>query len=382
MKAYKFRLNPNKEQARQLDHHLWMEKNLWNEMLAFTKESYANYEKFATKKTLRSFVKESGLYSQAAQELVDRLDGAIWRMIDLRKKGIECGFPRFKSFDRMKSLSYPQSGFSLGKKLKVTPFGEMDIVQHRDIIGTIKTLVIKKDASGKWFACITVDEPEVVKASNGKPRVGIDLGLKTLATISDGKTIKNPRHIKKHAKKLAKLQRNASRKKKGSNNRWKANKLAAVEYEHLKNARKDFLHKETRKLVNSYSFIALEDLSSQEMAEQRFGKSINDAGWGMFASMMRNKAESAGCEVVFVNPKDTTKTCNCCGSKQDMPLEIRTYVCHSCGHTEDRDLNAAKNILARATEGHSENYACGNLISTPSKLMEQVISMKQEAHTL
>lgn len=274
--------------------HLWIEKELWNEMLAFMKESYSVYRRFPTKETLRSFCKNSGLYSQVGQELVERLNNSVWRMAAFRKKGKNCGFPRFKSFDRIKSLNYPQSGFWLEKKLKVTPFGEINIKQHRGVAGTIKTLSLKREASGKWFAVFCATETPSVKASNGGAQVGIDLGLKTLATLSDGTIIKNPRHLWKHEKKLAKLQRLFSMAKRGSKNRRKAKRKIARAYEKVANTRADFLHKTTTSLVNSYSLIAMEKLASREMAEQQFGKSINDAGWRMFANMLRYKAGSAG----------------------------------------------------------------------------------------
>lgn len=374
MKAYKFRIYPSKQQGKQLSHHLWVEKELWNEMLDFTKKTYSDFGKFPTKETLRSFCKNNELYSQVGQELVERLYKSIWRMVKLRKQGKECGFPRFKSFDRVKSLNYPQSGFWLEKKLKVTPFGEINIKQHRLIKGVIKTLSLKREPSGKWFAVFCVEETPTVKATNRGARVGIDLGLKTLATLSDGTIIKNPRHLKKHEEKLAMLQRSLSMAKRGSKNRRKIKRKVAIEYEKVANTRADFLHKTTTSLANSYSLIAMETLASQEMAEQNFGKSINDAGWGMFANMLRYKAESAGCQVVFVNPKNTTQECSRCHKIVKKDLTVRVHDCPSCNLVMDRDLNAAHNILIRATAGHAGSNACGDETT--------VSSVKQEAHIL
>ena len=408
MKAYKFRIYPSKQQEKQISHHLWIEKELWNEMLAFTKKTYSDYGKFPTKETLRSFCKNNVLYSQVGQELVERLSKSIWRMVALKKKGKECGFPRFKSFDRMKSLNYPQSGFRLEKmcilpegnmhrmlnaqafnncraeldkssacgpmlKLKVTPFGEINIKQHRLIKGIIKTLSLKREPSGKWFAVFCVEETPPVKATNGGARVGIDLGLQTLATLSDGTIIKNPRHLKNHEEKLAKLQHRLSMAKRGSKNRRKAKRKVSIAYEKVANIRADFLHKTSSSLVNSYSLIAMEELASREMAEQNFGKSINDAGWGMFANMLRYKAESAGCQVVFVNPKNTTQECSNCHEIAKKDLTIRVHNCPFCNLVMDRDLNAAHNILIRATAGHAGSNACGDV--------SRKTSVKQETHT-
>ncbi len=291
---------------------------------------------------------------------MERLNKSIWRMVALRKKGKECGFPRFKSFDTIKSLHYPQSGFWLGKKLKVTPFGEISIKQHRTIWGIIKTLSLKREPSGKWFAVFCVEETPTITAANHGSRVGIDLGLKTLATLSNGTVIKNPRHLKKHEERIAKVQRLLSRAKRGSKNRQKAKRKVAVAYEKIANTRAGFLHKATILLVKSYSLIAMESLASQEMAEQKFGKSINDAGWGMFANMLRYKAESAGCEVVFVNPENTTQECSRCHGIDKKDLTMRVHDCPFCNLAMDRDLNAARNILIRATAGHAGSNASGD----------------------
>jgi len=374
MKVYRHRIYPTKAQERQMQTCLFLAKNLWNDLLEHCKTFYNDYGKFPTRDGLQIMAKGSGFHSQVSQEVAHRIERAIWRYVKLKKSGKKAGFPRFKSIDRMKSLHYPQygNGFWLGEKLRITPFGEISIVKHREIKGKIKTLALKREMSGKWFACFCVEERPVAKASNGKPKVGMDLGLKTLATFSDGFRIGNPRHLRKYAERLATLQRKMNGKKKGSKSRKKARRKIALAYEKVRNTRLDFLHKTAHSLVNSYSLIGLEDLASQEMAEQKFGKQINDAGWGELANMLRYKAASAGCEVVFVNPKDTTRMCCKCGSKKGMPLETRTYCCEKCGNTMDRDLNAAHNILMRATAGTAGSCACGDK-------QKEELSVKQEA---
>jgi len=206
------------------------------------------------------------------------------------------------------------------------------------------------------------------------PEVGIDLGLKNLAVLSDGVVIDNPRHLKKHEEELAWNQRRFARKKKGSENRKKAKRRIALINEKVVNTRADFLHKTTSQLVNDYSIIGLEKLTSQEMAGQNFGKSINDAGWNMFANMIAYKAESAGCKVVFVDPRNTTQECSNCHKIVKKDLAERMHNCPFCGLTIDRDLNAARNILIRATAGHAESNACGDEVLASS--------LKQEAHTI
>ncbi len=374
MRAYKFRLYPSKVQEAELCRHLGLAKNLWNELLAYSKNFYGDFGFFPSKNTLQLMVKERGLYSQVQQEVAHRVYNSVMRVFKLKKKGLTCGFPRFKSFDRMKSLYYPQFGFFLESKLEVTPFGRISIRKHREVKGEIKTLVLKRESSGKWFAVFTVEEDCKTPKQNFGEAVGVDLGLKTFATLSDGVEVGNPRHLRKHEEKLARVQRMFSRKKKGSGNRRKAKLRVAKLHEKVCNARSDFLHKLSKRLVDSYSVIALEKLASQKMAGQKFGKQINDAGWNMFANMLCYKAEEAGCRVVFVNPENTTKTCSNCKSIQDMPLQERTYECRACGLILDRDLNAARNILAKATAGTAESNASED---------ETIISsMKEDATTI
>ena len=373
IRAYRFRLYPNRLQAETLNHHLWLSKELWNRMLDYSKSKYKREGKFASKKELREIVKRQGLFSQVAQELVDRLVDATWRFVRLKKAGEDCGFPRFKSFERMKSLCYPQMGFRIvGNCLKVTPFGEMKLKLHRSVKGKVKTLVLKRESSGKWFAIFTSEEPATSRLNQGV-QVGVDLGLSKLAVVSDGSVIANPRYIKKHERKIALLGRGLSKKKRGSRNRVKAKVKLAGAYEKLANSRLDFLHKTSRSLVNRYSVISLENLNIKGMVQEKFGKQIYDAGWGLLASMLCCKAESAGCKVVFVNPQGTTQQCSRCGVVVPKTLADRVHNCPGCGLVLDRDLNAARNILKRCTVGHTEINACG--------VVPKGITLKQEAHT-
>ena len=375
MRAYKFRIYPSKKQEELLNHHLWLAKNLWNELLEHCKKTYEDFDYFPTKNTLQLIVKNYGLYAQTQQEIAHRVYNSVMRVFKLRKKGVKCGFPRFKSFDRMKSLHYPQykRGFWLDKKLKVTPFGEISIKKHREVRGEIKTLTLKKESSGKWFAIFCVETPEEIPKENKGEAVGIDVGLMRFATLSNGWMIQNPRHLKRWERRLVFIQRELSKKKKGGSNRKKAKVRVAKLHEKISNTRRDFLHKVSTDLVNIYSFIALEKLASQEMSEENYGKQINDAGWNMFANMLAYKAEGAGCRVVFVDPKNTTKECSSCGAITEKTLQDRMHECPCCGLIIDRDSNAARVILKRATEGHSGGNASGNAAI--------VASVKEEAHT-
>ncbi len=304
--------------------------------------------------------KRTGLYAQTARAVCHKLHNAIFRMVKERKQGKNTGFPRFKSFFRVKSLAYPQSGFKLENGLHVSRFGEISIKKHRQIKGRVKTLTIKKSPSGKWFAIFCAELPASAPKKNTGEKIGVDLGLINLATLSNGKKITNPKYLKKYEERLIKRQRLLSRKKKGSENRNRARIRLARLHEKLADTRLDFLHKAANSLLSKYSLITLEKLSPKRMSMQNYGKAINDAGWGIFANILSYKAEEAGCELVFVNPENTSKECSRCRAIVEKKLSERVHHCPNCGLTLDRDINAAINILNRATVGHTESNACGD----------------------
>ena len=366
MKAYRYRIYPSRKQTELLNHHLWLSKELWNRLLAEVKAQYEKDKTFPSKTALFKQVKQTGLYSQTAQEVVKRLYRGLQRKTKMKKQGKNAGFPRFKSFSQLKSLIYPQFGFSLDQRLNVTPFGSIAIKKHRAVQGKIKTLTIKRESSGKWYAIFSVEEELPIPKSNHGPAIGIDLGLMHFGTLSNGMRIKNPQHLKKWEEKLAFFQRQLSRKKKGSRNRVHARIKVARLHEKVANARKDFLHKTANQLLSNYSLIGLEQLRSQEMAMDGHGKNIHDVAWGMFTHILGCKAESAGCQVVFVNPKNTSKACSHCGKIVEKSLYERVHRCTHCGLSIDRDWNAAINILARATGGRPGSNACGDGRVIPS----------------
>ncbi|MBM5806003.1 MAG: IS200/IS605 family element transposase accessory protein TnpB, partial [Candidatus Verstraetearchaeota archaeon] len=207
---------------------------------------------------------------------------------------------------------------------------------------------------------------------------GLDLGLRSFAVLSDGTKIANPRHLKKHECKLKRLQRRLSKRHKWSRNWFKSKQILAAAHERVANTRRDFHHKLSFSFVRKYSLIAVEDLSLKELIEQpcrHLNKSIHDAGWSSFVIKLCNKAESAGCRVIKVEPGGTTQECSNCGKIVPKTLKDRRHSC-SCGLSIDRDLNASINILNRAlsTVGHTESQACGVALNDRA-------TGKQEAHT-
>jgi len=370
IRAYKFRLYPTNVQSKDMQTHLWLSKNLWNDLLELTKQMYADYERFPSMNALNEFAKTSGLYSQVSQDIFRRLNKAIGNMRARREKGLDAGFPRFKGMDRMKSMTYPQSGFKLlpKKRLRVTPFGDINLRQHRPVEGKIKTLTLKKEAD-TWYAVLTTEATPPVPKENHGAKVGIDLGLMTFAMLSNGESIRKPKHIQGYETALAFHQRKLSKKKLGGMNRRKARLKISRIHSRVANTRKDWLHKTANNLLSRYSMIAFEDLDVQGIAEKH-GKGVSDAGWSMFTDIISYKAEEAGCEVIFVNPKNTTKDCSRCGTCVPKEEHERVHNCPSCGLGIDRDLNAAINVLKRATVGMTGSNACGDVAIATSMNQE------------
>jgi putative transposase len=262
------------------------------------------------------------------------------------------GFPHFKGKNRFHSLEYRHGD---GCKLRidnrpvfyVQNVGEMKVKYHRPLPegAKIKHVVLKKSMR-KWYVCLQCEIPEPERQLNFNPAVGIDVGLKSLLALSDGTTVDNPRWLRSTLQHLRVAQRRLSRRKKGSHRRRKAAFQIAKIHEHIQNQRLDFWHKTTRILAESYSLIAIEDLTLDFMLKnKRLSLSAADAGLGMFRQMLDYKAEEAGSRVVAVNPKNTTQACSQCGVIVPKGLSVRIHKCPECGLVEDRDINAARNIL-------------------------------------
>jgi len=296
------------------------------------------------------------VYSQVIQDMRDRLIKSYQNFFR-RVKDKNCkekGFPRFKS--SVKSITYPQNNGSfkiINKRLSVSKIGNVPIVKHREIRGKVKTLTIKRNKSNQYFAIFLCEEYPSKKVKT-KGSVGIDVGLETYAVLSDGVSIENPRCLINSERKLTRLHRELSRKKKGSNNRKKAKSRLARQYQKIENQRMDFIHKITSDLSKTYGICKVEDLQIPNMMKNHhLAKSIADASWGTFVNILSYKVVTNGGQVIKVEPKYTSQTCSSCERKIKMPLNRRTFNC-GCGLKINRDLNASININGR--EGHSQTY--------------------------
>lgn len=288
---------------------------------------------------------------QDAQKRVDLAFRAFFRRVKAGEKKV--GYPRFRGKDRYDSFAYPQEKgnwrFLDNGRLRLSKIGDVKIVLHRPVTGKCKTLTIRRDRVGNWYACFSCEVEVNILPPTDKV-VGVDLGLTTFAYLSNGEKIARQRWMKRDEKDIARLQRKKERFVNGSPERGKVVHALCHAYERAANRRRNFAHQESRKLVNEYQFIAFEDLDIQDMqasGSKTISRGIADVAWGQFVQFTVYKAECAGRGVALVNPRGTTQMCSGCGVVVPKDLSVRVHDCPHCGLRLDRDHNAALNILAR-----------------------------------
>ena len=326
------------------NHLLEQRKTSWEE----EKKGLSLYDQINTFPLLKKRVPElSEVHSQVLQNVAVRIDLAFKAFFRRTKQGVDPGYPRFRGYGRYNSFTFPQSGYRVNdKSVSISKIGKIKTVFHRPIEGCIKTCTIKKAATGKWFISFSCEVHNATLPTN-ESSIGLDAGLTSFVTLSDGTKIDNPRFFKTEEKNLAKAQRRLSKQAKGTKKRHKCHKVVARVHERITNKRKDFAHKLSRKLVNSHGTIAIEDLSINDMQKDNFrciNKGIADVAWRNFFNLLEYKAACANRRVVKVNPAYTSQTCSRCGYRQKMPLSNRIFQCPYCSLSLDRDVNAAVNI--------------------------------------
>jgi putative transposase len=283
---------------------------------------------------------------QNVTERVELAFQGFFRRIKAGEK--DPGYPRFKGKGRYDSFTFTQSGFSVthDDRVCLSKMGAIKMVYHRPIKGKVKTLTIRRSSTDKWYASFSCEvEPERLPAC--LEQVGIDVGLKTFATLSNGEEIAHPRFFRKEEKALAKAQRKQSQLAQGTSQHHKHRKAVARVHERITFRRDNFTHQESRQIVARYGVICVEDLHVNRMVHNHcLAKSIADASWSEFFQKLFAKAEEAGRTAIKVNPAYTSQDCSRCHHRQVMPLSERTYHCPCCLLVIDRDLNAAINIKA------------------------------------
>lgn len=370
--SYKYRIYPNQIQREALDNVFDFCRFLYNNAL---EERINYYEKFNKSLTYNSQAKElpevkevfceaKNVYSQTLQSVLKRLDSSyqsFFRRIKT-KSGGKAGFPRFKNKDRFRSILFPQCNLINGgvqkrpnNKLEVFKIpGEIKVVWHRPFQGRCKQVMITR-ANEKYYIILTcVEVPKEPRQESTGKEIGIDLGIESFVTFDDGAKLRNPKPYKTAKEKLAYLQRRLAAKRRGSNNRKRLKLRLGKQYEKVTNIRKDFQHKVSKQIVDSYDKICVEDLNIKSMLEAKGfevkKENIADASWGNFVALLEYKAEKAGILLVKVNPANTSKTCSRCDNiKEKLALTERVYHCEACGFVMDRDQNAALNIRRAGT---------------------------------
>jgi len=358
-RAFKYRLDPNVNQERELAAMRETHRRLYNACLDERKTAYE-----AEQRTVK-YTEQSAKFTEArktnpfyaninfssAQATMRRLDKA-YKAFFKRVKGKEGkpGFPRFKARDRFDSVEFPKYGDGVrlnDTKLYVQNVGDVRVHLHRDVEGKIKTVTLKREAD-KWYVVFSCELPDVPILPTDNPPVGIDVGLESFLTDSYGKKEPNPRYLKDALPELRRKGRGVSRKKLRSKNRRKAVKRLRKIHARVRNLRKEHHHHVALKLVRRFGFIAAESLDILGMiGSGRYTRSISDAGWDGFLLTLRCKAESAGIEYVEVNARGTSQCCSRCGEIVPKTLFDRWHECPHCGLSLHRDENSAKEILRR-----------------------------------
>jgi len=378
--SYQYKIKPTKQQAEKIDKTLEMLRYQYNYLLAQRfdwyeqnrspinrcsifvchlpelkeQPNYYNQKASLTQlKKDRPWYKE--IHSQVLQEVAKKVELAFDRWLKGDSNSKKSGRPRFKSTGQYKTFTFPQfkQHHFVNNKITLSKIGDVKVIVHRQVPDgfQIKTVSVTKKADG-YYVTLSLDDktvPTIKPDFNANNIVGIDVGLIDFIVTSDGERIAAPKFLRQAERKLKSAQRRVSRRKRGSNRRKKAIKKLGILHKKVVDTRKDFQFKTANNLLKKYDVVAVEKLNIKGLAKTRLAKSINDAGWGQFITILSNKAENAGLKVIAVNPNGTSQECSNCGHKVKKPLSERRHNCPNCKVSLCRDLNAAINIKARGT---------------------------------
>ena len=365
-KGFKYRLDPTPEQKRTLLQHGGNTRFLWNILLSNNIEYYKKKRKFnfghvmitslPKLKEEYEFLKFSS--AKSLQTVGRQLDTALRDSFKKTK-----AFPKFKKKSlEQDSFHCPQDWKQNKRYIKVPKIGKIPWIKHRPLRGRPKSITITQDGD-QWYCSVLCEISIKEKPKKGKNIVGIDVGLKDFAVLSDGEVIKRRRFTKDNEKRLAKEQKRLSRKERGSQNRTKQRRIVQRVHRKIRNSRKDFLHKTTHRMISKYDGFCLEDLNvSGMMKNGKLSKSIADASWSEFKRQLEYKSLWNWKHFIQVDRWfPSTKTCSSCGGRRSMELKERIYEC-KCGFIINRDLNAAVNILNEGlrTLGYRGINVCGD----------------------
>jgi putative transposase len=384
--TYRYRLDPTAEQVKLLNQFAGARRFVWNWALNRKRDHYRetgktlSYNDLAAELTrlkqqpATSWLRE--MHAQSLQQALRDLDSAYQHFFRRMRNGdTKKGFPKFKS----KKSDTPRFRMPQGVRLdgsffSVPKIGMIKTIVHRPLEGITKSATFKREACGHWYISLVTEQQIAPKVDRAVvAHIGVDVGLKSLAVLSNGETIANPRWYRVQARKLRRAQKSLSRKQKGSRNRGKARLIVARLYQKTRNQRNDFLHKLSTDLVRHFDLISIEDLNVRGLVRTKLSKSVLDASWATFRSMLTYKADRNDTHLIAIGRFfPSSKICGACGSvNADLTLSDRDWTC-PCGVAHDRDLNAARNIDREGLRlferivaaGHAETQnACGDPVS-------------------
>ena len=375
-KAYKYRIWTNKKQDAALSFQLAEGCRLYNAALQERRDAYRinkkslNYYDQANQlKEIRGDGDLALANFSCCQDILRRVDKTFKAFFNRMKRGDKAGFPRFKAAKRFDSITFPSYGDGIkltGNKLKIQGVGLVKVKLHRAVTGTIKTVTIKREC-GKWYVCFSVECENELLPKTGE-QVGMDAGIESFMTLSDGTQIDNFKYFESSQKQLRRVQRKVARRAKGSNRRRKAVAILRAVHAKIRNQRNDFHHQASRLLVNSYDLIAIEDLNIKGLSKGILAKQVHDVAWSSFFHKLEYKAECAGKELVKVNPNGTSQTC-ICGETVKKKLSVRWHECLKCGVSNHRDIVSSQVILSRGLRDVSLIKATRLRIDTEAALL-------------
>ncbi|MEO3859015.1 RNA-guided endonuclease TnpB family protein [Acrocarpospora sp. B8E8] len=363
---YNFRIYPDPSQRQALARLFGCVRVVWNDALAMRKAARkaglpwiggGDLQKICITAAKRTPEREwlGEVSPVPLQQVLRDLDQAYQNFFDSvsgRRKGRRMGLPVFKSRrDRRQAARFTRTAFRLpgDGTLYLAKIGKIEVRWSRELPAVPSSVTVVQDAAGRCFASFVIEVEDAGQVlPEAEAEIGIDLGLTHYAVLSDGTKIANPRWLRRRAKRLARLQRALSRKRKGSKNREKARIAVARQHAKVSDARRDFLHQTSTSIIRENQTVAIEDLAVRGLARGRLAKSVNDASWGAFRALLGGKAARYGRTVIAVGRWfPSSRLCPCCGWRNGtVPLRVREWDCPSCGEHHDRDLVAALNILA------------------------------------
>jgi putative transposase len=376
---YRYRIYPSPGQRQALARAFGCARVVYNDCLRLREECHAAGEKItdtemqrrvvtlAKRTPERAWLAEVGsvILVQACRD-ARRAYRNWFDSVSGNRKGRKVGHPVFRRKHGRQSVRLTRNGFALrGERLYVTKVGELKVRWSRALPSVPSSVTVICEPDGRYYASFVAERTPVLLDSCGR-EVGIDVGLDRLVVTSDGEIIANPRFMRSKQRRLTRAQRALGRKREGSANRAKARRRVAVAHREVREARRDHAHKTALRLVRDNQAVYAEDLAVAGLARTRLARSVHDAGWGQMLRLVEEKAAYYGREFHRIGRfVPTSQVCSVCGAKDGpKPLSVRAWACPACGARHDRDVNAARNILAA---GRADRLnACGGSVRPPA----------------